>query len=120
VNGVMTLAIGVGQRAETDKAREPPNGASDRDRMVPSHVQSVDGCTKVSPACDHCYAEAQEDARYDRVEWGGVAARVEQLAAPHTAGIVKRRLPENGVEFSACLSVISRTTKWPMSGERRP
>jgi protein gp37 len=21
------------------------------------------GCTKVSPACDHCYAEAQEDAR---------------------------------------------------------
>ena len=29
------------------------------------------GCTKVSPACDHCYAEAQEDARYGRVEWGG-------------------------------------------------
>ena len=29
------------------------------------------GCTKVSPACDHCYAEAQEDTRYGRVLWGG-------------------------------------------------
>ena len=36
------------------------------------------GCTKVSPVCDHCYAEAQEDARYGRVEWGGS----KQLAVP--------------------------------------
>lgn len=28
------------------------------------------GCTKVSPACDNCYAEALMDARYGRVEWG--------------------------------------------------
>jgi protein gp37 len=33
------------------------------------------GCTKVSPACDHCYAEAQEDARYGGVEWGGPRRR---------------------------------------------
>ena len=33
------------------------------------------GCTKVSPACDHCYAEAQEDARYGRVSWGGPRRR---------------------------------------------
>lgn len=28
------------------------------------------GCTKVSPACDNCYAETLMDARYGRVSWG--------------------------------------------------
>lgn len=28
------------------------------------------GCTNVSPACDHCYAEAMMDARLGRVRWG--------------------------------------------------
>lgn len=28
------------------------------------------GCTKVSPACDFCYAEAMMDTRFGRVEWG--------------------------------------------------
>ena len=28
------------------------------------------GCTKVSPACDHCYAERLMDQRWHRVRWG--------------------------------------------------
>lgn len=28
------------------------------------------GCTKVSPGCDHCYAERREDQRLHRVRWG--------------------------------------------------
>ena len=28
------------------------------------------GCQKVSPGCDHCYAEAMMDRRYGRVQWG--------------------------------------------------
>src|ERR1039458_7101764 len=28
------------------------------------------GCQKVSPGCDHCYAEAMMDHRYRKVEWG--------------------------------------------------
>lgn len=28
------------------------------------------GCTKVSPACDNCYAETLMDTRYGRVRWG--------------------------------------------------
>jgi protein gp37 len=28
------------------------------------------GCQKVSPGCDHCYAEAMMDTRYGRVKWG--------------------------------------------------
>lgn len=28
------------------------------------------GCTRVSPACDHCYAAAMMDERYGRVKWG--------------------------------------------------
>jgi protein gp37 len=33
------------------------------------------GCTKISPACDHCYAEALMDKRHHRVEWGGERSR---------------------------------------------
>lgn len=28
------------------------------------------GCTKVSPACQHCYAERDMDHRYGKVAWG--------------------------------------------------
>src|SRR5438270_9879369 len=28
------------------------------------------GCQKVSPGCDHCYAEAMMDHRYKKVQWG--------------------------------------------------
>ena len=33
------------------------------------------GCTKVSPACDHCYAEARMDTRLHIVQWGPHAER---------------------------------------------
>lgn len=33
------------------------------------------GCTKVSPACDNCYAAEMMDTRYGRVEWGAGKAR---------------------------------------------
>jgi protein gp37 len=34
------------------------------------------GCTKVSPACDFCYAEALMDHRYRKVQWGPHGKRV--------------------------------------------
>lgn len=34
------------------------------------------GCTKVSPACDHCYAAELMDTRYGRAKWGAGEARV--------------------------------------------
>lgn len=34
------------------------------------------GCTKVSPACDGCYAEALMDKRYGKVQWGPHGERV--------------------------------------------
>ncbi|BDA85011.1 hypothetical protein Sa4125_25530 [Aureimonas sp. SA4125] len=34
------------------------------------------GCTKVSPACDHCYAETLMDKRHGRVQWGPHGERV--------------------------------------------
>lgn len=42
------------------------------------------GCTKVSPACDNCYAENLMDTRYGRVEWGAGKPRVrtKSWAAP--------------------------------------
>lgn len=39
------------------------------------------GCTKVSPACDHCYAEAMMDHRLRRVSWGAGEDRVHTSAA---------------------------------------
>lgn len=40
------------------------------------------GCTKVSPACDNCYAEVLMDARYGRVRWG--AGEDRSRTAPST------------------------------------
>lgn len=34
------------------------------------------GCTKVSPACDNCYAEDLMDHRYGRVKWGNGHPRI--------------------------------------------
>ena len=34
------------------------------------------GCTKVSPACRHCYAERDFDHRYGKVKWGQAGTRV--------------------------------------------
>lgn len=39
------------------------------------------GCTKVSPACDGCYAEAMMDHRLRRVEWGSGEDRKRTSAA---------------------------------------
>jgi protein gp37 len=38
------------------------------------------GCTKVSPGCDNCYAEAMMDKRYGRVKWGPHGERVRTSA----------------------------------------
>jgi protein gp37 len=40
------------------------------------------GCTKVSPACDNCYAAEMMDTRYGRVKWGAGEPRVR--TAPST------------------------------------
>ena len=34
------------------------------------------GCTRVSPACDNCYAAEMMDSRYGRVRWGAGEAHV--------------------------------------------
>lgn len=39
------------------------------------------GCTKVSPGCKHCYAEAMMDKRFGRVQWGPAGHRVKTSAA---------------------------------------
>lgn len=38
------------------------------------------GCTKVSPACDHCYAE-RDTRRFGRVQWGAGQSRVRTSTA---------------------------------------
>lgn len=39
------------------------------------------GCSKVSPGCDHCYAERQMDTRMGRVRWGAGQSRQRTSAA---------------------------------------
>ncbi|HNR91614.1 MAG TPA: DUF5131 family protein, partial [Dokdonella sp.] len=39
------------------------------------------GCTKISPACDHCYAEALMDTRMGKARWGADNPRVRTSAA---------------------------------------
>lgn len=54
------------------------------------------GCTKVSPACDHCYAERQT-ARFKSVEWGAGKPRVR-------TSVANWKLPErwNREQFYQC------------------
>lgn len=39
------------------------------------------GCTRVSPGCQHCYAETMMDKRYGKVQWGPQGTRVRTSAA---------------------------------------
>lgn len=50
--------------------------------MKNSHIQWTDhtwnpweGCTKISPGCENCYAEYNADKRFHRVDWGPKGAR---------------------------------------------
>ena len=56
------------------------------------------GCTKVSAACDNCYAEALMDKRMHKVEWGAGKPRVRTSAA-------NWKLPErwNAGGFAECI-----------------
>jgi len=58
------------------------------------------GCTKVSPACDGCYAEAMMDLRYGRVEWGapgkGNGTRVRTSAANWKQPVKWNKAAEKG------------------------
>ena len=80
------------------------------------------GCTKVSPACDRCYAEAQEDARYGRVQWGGPRRRTSE--ATRRAPYRWDREGGSGRQTSGGFWHVSRDfwgiTKYPVSGELSP
>ncbi len=54
------------------------------------------GCTKISPACDHCYAE-RDTARFGRVQWGAGAPRVRTSPA-----YWKKPLRWNQADFQEC------------------
>lgn len=55
------------------------------------------GCTKLSAACDGCYAEADWDHRYGRVQWGPHGDR-----SPVKAGaVVVRKVQRNDAAFIA-------------------
>ncbi|MEL7784087.1 phage Gp37/Gp68 family protein [Citromicrobium bathyomarinum] len=55
------------------------------------------GCTKLSPACDHCYAEADWDHRKHRVQWGPHGDRSFVKAGEQ----VVRKMQRNAAAFIA-------------------
>lgn len=55
------------------------------------------GCTKLSAACDHCYAEADWDKRKHRVKWGPHGDRSPVKAGP----IVVRKMQREAAAFIA-------------------
>ena len=52
------------------------------------------GCTKVSPACDNCYAAELMDNRYGRAKWGAGEARVRTAASNWRQPIKWNRIAE--------------------------
>lgn len=39
------------------------------------------GCTKISPACEYCYAQVQQEQRFGQVEWGAGKPRLRTSSA---------------------------------------
>lgn len=63
------------------------------------------GCTKVSPACDGCYAEAMMDHRYGRVKWGPGEGRARTSKANWRKPIAwNRQATERTYVFCASLA----------------
>ena len=58
------------------------------------------GCTKISPGCDHCYAERQMDQRLGRVRWG--AGQPRQRTAAENWRQVERWNAEPFFECPGC------------------
>jgi len=54
------------------------------------------GCTKVSPACDHCYAERDWDHRFGRVQWGPDGDRSEAKSGWELIEKFNREAAKNG------------------------
>lgn len=71
------------------------------------------GCTKVSPACDHCYAERDWDKRKHRVEWGPHGPRSQCVGAEKTmAKIARKALPiyeQTGYRHTVFVNSLSDT-----------
>ena len=65
------------------------------------------GCTKVSPACDGCYAEAMMDHRYGRVRWGAGEDRQRTGTANWRKPLAWNKEAANGNEptFVFCASL---------------
>lgn len=68
------------------------------------------GCTKVSPACDGCYAEALMDKRLGRVAWGapGAGAGTRLRTSPHAwndPARWERAAPAGARPFVFCASL---------------
>jgi protein gp37 len=63
------------------------------------------GCTKVSSACDHCYAETERDKRYHVVKWGGPRVQTSEDTRRKPYGW-NRKAAEDGVRRRVfCLSL---------------
>jgi protein gp37 len=65
------------------------------------------GCTKVSPACDFCYAEDMMDHRYGRVQWGAGQDRSRTAAGTWKLPLqLERKAAAAGkIETVFCLSL---------------
>jgi len=72
------------------------------------------GCTKVSPACAHCYAERDFDHRYNKVQWGPSGTRVLTSDANWKKPLKwNSEAAENGVRYRVfCASLADVFEDW--------
>lgn len=69
------------------------------------------GCTKVSPACDHCYAEALMDTRYGRVTWGAGEDRVRTGASNWRQPVKWNKAADQGLTVGEFIREAQRITE---------
>ncbi len=72
------------------------------------------GCTKVSPACKHCYAERDMDHRFGKVQWGPTGTRSITSDANWLKPLKwNKEAGENGIRYRVfCASLADVFENW--------
>lgn len=80
-------------------------GANTSIQWTDATISPWDGCTKVGPGCDHCYAEVIADKRFHIVKWGAGQPRKQRESFAANAKKLERKAVREGRQLKVFISM---------------
>lgn len=80
-------------------------GANTSIQWTDATISPWDGCTKVGPGCDHCYAEVIADKRFHIVKWGAGQPRKWRESFAANAKKLERKAVREGRQLKVFISM---------------